>query len=78
VSLLTQVGLTELVADTPEDYVTLAVQLASDLDKLAALRQNLRKQMAASPLCDGKAFTRQLEEAYREMWKRWCANATSA
>jgi len=31
--------------------------------------------MAASPLCQAKAFTRNLEDAYRRMWKAWCASA---
>jgi predicted O-linked N-acetylglucosamine transferase (SPINDLY family) len=29
--------------------------------------------MAASPLCDGPRFARDLEAAYRMMWRRWCA-----
>ncbi len=77
VSLLNQVGLTELIAKTPEDYVQIAVSLANDLDKLATLRSGLRERMANSPLCDGKGFTRILEEAYREMWKKWCASTTN-
>jgi hypothetical protein len=30
--------------------------------------------MRASPLCDGMAFTRHLEAAYRDMWQRWVSN----
>ena len=73
VSLLTQVGLTDLIAKTQEDYVNIAVRLASELPKLASLRADLRQQMAASPLCDAQTFTRNLEAAYREMWLGWCA-----
>ena len=72
VSLLNQVGLTELIAKTPEEYVQIAVDLAKDTYKLANLRASLRPRMAASPLCDGKGFTRTLEQAYREMWRKWC------
>lgn len=72
VSLLTQVGLTDLIAKTQEDYVNIAVRLASELPKLASLRADLRQQMAASALCDGVQFTRDLEAAYREMWWKWC------
>ncbi len=72
VSLLHQVGLTELIAKTSEEYVQIAVNLAKDMDKLAALRAGLRPRMAASPLCDGVGFTRNLEQAYREMWWKWC------
>ena len=38
-SILTQVGLTEMIAATPEEYQARAVQLAGDLDRLAELRQ---------------------------------------
>jgi predicted O-linked N-acetylglucosamine transferase (SPINDLY family) len=72
-SVLTQLGLKELIAVTPEEYITAAVKLASDLEVLSVLRSRLRQLMLASPLCDGKAFTRDLEAAYRIMWRRWCA-----
>jgi len=71
-SVLTQIGLTDLIAETPEQYQELAVQLAQDLDRLAKLRGQLREQMRNSPLCDCKGFTRSLEAAYREMWQHWC------
>ncbi len=73
VSLLNQVGLTDLIGKTPEEYVRIAVGLANDLDKLATLRSSLRERMAGSSLCDGATFTRGLEMAYRNMWSKWCA-----
>jgi predicted O-linked N-acetylglucosamine transferase (SPINDLY family) len=72
VSLLSNVGLPELIADTPEAYVERAVSLARDLDRLETLRRSLRRKMEQAPLTDATGFTRQLETAYREMWKRWC------
>ena len=33
----------------------------------------MRKRMAASPLMDEARFTRNLESAYRAMWRTWCA-----
>jgi predicted O-linked N-acetylglucosamine transferase (SPINDLY family) len=71
-SLLTQIGLSDLLAQAPGDYVNLAVQLAGNPDKLAALRASLRERMTNSPLCDARTFVRHIEEAYREMWRRWC------
>lgn len=71
-SVLTQVGLTDLIAATPEEYVAKAAGLANDVERLAALRAGLRERMRASPLCDGRTFTRHLEKAYRTMWHRWC------
>jgi predicted O-linked N-acetylglucosamine transferase (SPINDLY family) len=69
-SALTQVGLAELIARTPEEYVARAAALAGDPERLAALRDGLREQTRRSPLCDGAAFTRHLEAAYRAMWRR--------
>jgi predicted O-linked N-acetylglucosamine transferase (SPINDLY family) len=71
-SVLTCLGLTDQIAETPEEYRRLAVQLANDLPRLAELRARLRPMMIQSPLCDGTAFTRGLEEAYRWMWHHWC------
>src|SRR5205807_8143365 len=51
-SLLTQIGLTDLITSSVEDYVEAAVALAGDPTRLAALRQSLRPHMMASPMCD--------------------------
>jgi len=75
VSMLASLGLTELAADTPEDYMAIAARLAGDPDRLAALRAGLRERMANSPLVDAKRFTLNLEKAYREMWANWCGQS---
>jgi predicted O-linked N-acetylglucosamine transferase (SPINDLY family) len=67
-----------LVAHTPDDYVGLAVGLASDLDRLQALRASLRPRMQSSPLTDGKRLAGALEDAYRDMWRRWCSESRAA
>jgi predicted O-linked N-acetylglucosamine transferase (SPINDLY family) len=77
-SVLTQVGLPDLIAHTPEEYITAAARLAGDRDRLASLRAHLRERMLGSPLCNSRAFTRHLEEAYREMWRRWAEMAEPA
>jgi predicted O-linked N-acetylglucosamine transferase (SPINDLY family) len=74
---LSLVNLAELAATTPEQYVQIATDLARDLDRLAAVRAGLRATMAASPLCDGPRFARNLEQLYRTMWTQWCANPDS-
>jgi len=70
VSLLSNVRLPELVAATLEQYVRIAVELAGDLPRLAALRLTLRQKMLSSPLMDAPGFARDMEVAYREMWRR--------
>ncbi|KAL9683549.1 hypothetical protein QQ045_015371 [Rhodiola kirilowii] len=72
VSLLNNVGLGHLFAESEEAYVKLAVQLARDLPELSKLRMMLRELMAQSPVCDGQNFTLVLELAYRNMWERYC------
>lgn len=72
-SLLSSVGLPELIATSPDDWLGIATELAGDHGRLAALRRDLREQMRRSPLTDGPGFTRELESAYRAMWKQWCA-----
>jgi protein O-GlcNAc transferase len=72
-SQLNNLGLTELIARTPEEYVRIASELAGDLPRLAELRRTLRPRMEASGLMDAAGFTRGIEAAYREMWRAWCA-----
>jgi len=71
-TLLTNVGLGECVADDEDDYIAKALALANDPPRLADLRHRLRGQLLHSPLCDGVGFTRELEDAYRDMWQNWC------
>ena len=51
----------------------IAVELANDLPRLAQLRATLRERMQKSPLMDAPRFVRNVEAAYRTMWRRWCA-----
>ena len=62
----------ELAADTPEDFVRAAVELATDLERLRELRLSMRERLLASPLMDHRGFARYLESAYRRMWRAWC------
>ena len=66
-SLLISAGLPELVAQTPADYVAIAVGLARDRQRLAGYRTSLRQHLARSPLLDGPDFARRFEAAARAM-----------
>ena len=77
VSHLTAVGLPELIVPSPEAYFDRAVTLAGDLPRLRELRATLRERVAHSPLCDGAGFTRELEDAFRKMWRTWCWSQAS-
>jgi predicted O-linked N-acetylglucosamine transferase (SPINDLY family) len=71
-SILGRLGLDELIGQSVADYVEIAVRLAGDHDRRSALRRSLRQSLAASSLCDAPRFARNMEGAYRTMWKRWC------
>jgi protein O-GlcNAc transferase len=75
-AMLIRVGLADWAVQTPDQYVAMARRFDNDLDQLAALRSQLRDRMQAT-MCDAPRFTRQLEEAFRTMWRRWCAKAAS-
>ena len=76
-SFLCHLGLDDLVAADAAAYVGLAAGLASDLDRRAVLRQELRDRLLGSPLCDAGAHARSLVEAYRGLWRDWCSGASS-
>lgn len=69
-SKLTAVGLADLIAKNPEEYIEKAVSLARDPARRTDLRKYLRERMAQSPLGDGKGLARAIESAYTEMWNR--------
>jgi predicted O-linked N-acetylglucosamine transferase (SPINDLY family) len=71
-SILTTAGLGEWIAVTPGDYVRLAVECGRDKGALIGLRKSLRQRMRQSPLMDEDRFVRDLEAAYRQMWRHWC------
>ena len=73
-SILSNIGLPELAAESTEDYIRLAIELASDLPRLKNLRETLRQKMRSSPLMDELGFVSDLETAYRSIWKKWCGS----
>jgi predicted O-linked N-acetylglucosamine transferase (SPINDLY family) len=74
-SILHNLGLPELVGHSGDEYVQIAVALAQDLPRLGHLRETLRHRMEKSVLMDGSHFARQIEAAYRTMWREWCAGS---
>jgi predicted O-linked N-acetylglucosamine transferase (SPINDLY family) len=71
-SILSNVGLPELIAGTADEYKSIAVNLAGDPERLQSLRGNLRTLMTRSPLCNAERFTANVEICYRKMWENWC------
>jgi predicted O-linked N-acetylglucosamine transferase (SPINDLY family) len=69
-SLLQAIGLPELIADSTAAYEAIALALARNPSRLAALRQRLKDNRDRQPLFDTASFARNLEAAYIQMAER--------
>ncbi len=72
-SILSRVGLQDLVASDMDAYRAAAVGLARNPERLADLRASLRERLINGGLLDGADLARQAEAAFRAMWRNWCA-----
>ena len=73
-SLLHSIGHPEWVATDVEEYVRIATDLAAGVQRLAYLRDNLRNDVRQSAAMDELGFARDVEQAYRQMWQKYCAS----
>jgi predicted O-linked N-acetylglucosamine transferase (SPINDLY family) len=69
-SLLNAIELPELITTTPDAYEQLAIELAKNPARLAALKAKLARNRLATPLFDTARFTRNIEAAYTAMMER--------
>jgi protein O-GlcNAc transferase len=76
-SILQNLGLPDLTATDPDQFVSMTANLAADRARLSELRANLRDRMRASPIMDAPKFARNIEAAYRQIWQNWCATQPS-
>ena len=74
VTILTNAGLPELVTNSMDEYIDVAVKLAKDRKRLKKMRHNMRERVDASPLMDQISFAHNMEDAYRGMWRKYCAS----
>jgi predicted O-linked N-acetylglucosamine transferase (SPINDLY family) len=72
-SLLHAIGLTELITSTPQAYEALAIELATNAEKLTAIRRKLVSNRLTTPLFDTQLFTKHIEAAYAAMYERYQA-----
>jgi predicted O-linked N-acetylglucosamine transferase (SPINDLY family) len=70
-SLLNAVNLPELITTTTEEYESLAIELATDPEKLKIIKDKLASNLPTAPLYDTKLFTKNLESAYTMMYDRY-------
>jgi len=71
-SIMSTLGRKEWVGHSIEEYIQIAIRLATESEKLSAIRENLRKDIAASPLMDSPRFAREVEKHFRAIWREWC------
>jgi len=67
---LTSINLPELITNSLEEYETLAIELATNPDKLKAIKEKLVANLSTAPLYDTKLFVKNLESAYTTMYER--------
>lgn len=73
-AFLAAIGRQEWVADSIESYIETAARLGKDALYLADIRTEQRERMRRSPLCDVERLSVELDEALREMWRRFTAS----
>jgi protein O-GlcNAc transferase len=76
-SILSNIGLPELIAKSRDKYLEIAINLSKDLKSLQSLRKKCRHMMLHSPLTEAKQFTVNLQQCYRTIWERWCKETIS-
>lgn len=65
------VGVTEGIAWTDEEYVEWGIRLGTDEKLRQQVAWKLRRSRQTSPLCNAKQFTREMEQAFQQMWARY-------
>jgi predicted O-linked N-acetylglucosamine transferase (SPINDLY family) len=77
-SLLTAIGLPELITSSLQEYEALAIELAKNPEKLTVLKQKLISNRLTTPLFDTPLFTKDLERVYMKMYERYQADLQPA
>jgi protein O-GlcNAc transferase len=70
-SLLTAVGLPELITETEQEYEALILNLATNPERLAQIRKTLADKRLSAPLFDTALFTKHLEDGYQQVYQRY-------
>jgi predicted O-linked N-acetylglucosamine transferase (SPINDLY family) len=72
-ALLRHAGLDAFVARSAQDFVDKGTRWAGNLESLSELRAGMRARFRESPMGQPVEFAQSLADAFREMWRRWCA-----
>jgi protein O-GlcNAc transferase len=77
-SLLSAVGIPEFAVPDEASYISLAVRLAGDPERLAGVRAGLRERMLGSALCRKEPYEARMARAVLGMWAARCAGTPRA
>lgn len=77
-SVLAGAGLSDLVARTPQEFISIARGLTGDVSRLSALQAGMRVRMRGFPFCDAGAFTSEFEDLLCSTWSEWCVQVSNA
>ena len=70
-SILTSMNLPELITHSLEEYEALAIELATNPEKMQAIKDKLASNLTTAPLYNTKLFVKNLESAYTTMYERY-------
>ncbi len=70
-TMMMNAGITEGIAWTDEEYVEWGVRLGKDEALRQQISWKLKQSRKTSPLWNGKQFTREMENAYTQMWQKY-------
>jgi protein O-GlcNAc transferase len=69
---LSNAGFPDWVGESAEEFVAIGADLASDIQRLAQIRETLRQRVSVSPLCDQERYARGVEEKLTAAWTHYC------
>jgi predicted O-linked N-acetylglucosamine transferase (SPINDLY family) len=72
-SIMNAARMPEFATATPEEFIGKAISLANDLPRLADIRAGMRERLKETPLFDQQRFARNLEDIYRDVWRRYAS-----
>lgn len=70
-TMMINAGITEGIAWTDEEYIEWGIRLGKDENLRQQISWKLRKNRQTAPLWNAKQFTREMENAYEQMWQKY-------
>jgi protein O-GlcNAc transferase len=70
-SILRSINLPELITKTQKEYELLAIELATNPNRLKFIKNTLNSNLSSSPLFDTQLFTKNIESAYKIIYERY-------